>query len=212
MDIYDRIKEKREALGLSQYELALKTGYKSRSSINKIEKGQRDINQRQIEDFANALETTTAYLMGWESESSFYETPYPTSSGKGKLIPILGQVVAGIPIDAVEEILGYEEISKSMASQGEFFALQIKGSSMEPRMHEGDVVIVQKQSDIDSGDTAIVLVNGDEATVKKVIKFTGGISLIPNNSSYDVITYTNKEIRSLPVSIIGKVVELRGKY
>lgn len=128
------------------------------------------------------------------------------------LIPVLGTVRAGIPMEAVENIIDYEEISEDMARQGEFFALQIKGDSMEPRICEGDVVIVRKQSDVDSGDTAIVLVNGEEATIKKIQKFDGGINLIPSNPSYDVRTYTNEQIEVLPVQILGKVVELRGKF
>lgn len=136
----------------------------------------------------------------------------PQRKNKKFLIPVLGRVIAGIPMDAVEEILDYEEISEDMARQGEFFALQVKGDSMEPKFSDGDVVIVRKQEDVDSGDIAIVLVNGDEATIKKVQKFDGGINLVPTNSAYPVLTYTNKEIEQLPVRVIGKVVELRAKF
>lgn len=128
------------------------------------------------------------------------------------LIPVLGFVRAGIPMDAVEYIIDYEEISEDMARQGEFFGLQIKGDSMEPKFSEGDVVIVRKQPDVESGEIAIVLVNGDEATIKKVQKFNGGINLIPSNPSYDVMTYTDELIEKLPVRILGKVVELRAKF
>ena len=83
---------------------------------------------------------------------------------------------------------------------------------MEPKISEGDVVIVRKQPDVESGEIAIVLVNGDEATIKKVQKFNGGINLIPSNSAYDVMTYTNEQIEKLPVRILGKVVELRAKF
>ena len=99
-----------------------------------------------------------------------------------------------------------------MAQQGDFFALQIKGSSMEPKFSEGDVVVVRKQEDVDNGDIAIVLVNGNEATVKKIKKFENGINLIPTNPEYDVLTYSTEEIENLPVRIIGKVVELRAKF
>ncbi len=136
----------------------------------------------------------------------------PTEKKSKFMIPVLGLVRAGIPMDAVEYIIDYEEISEEMARQGEFFALQIKGDSMEPRIKEGDVVIVRKQPDIESGETAIVLVNGDEATIKKVKKFDGGIHLIPNNPNYDVSTYMNEQIEKLPVTILGKVVELRAKF
>ena len=83
---------------------------------------------------------------------------------------------------------------------------------MEPRMMEGDVVIVRRQDDVDSGDVAIVLVNGDEATVKRVKKQEEGITLIATNTSvYEPHFYSNKEIAELPVRILGRVVELRGK-
>lgn len=136
----------------------------------------------------------------------------PKRTGKGVPIPVLGRVVAGIPLEAVEEILDYEEIAPELAATGYFFALKIRGHSMEPRMVEGDVVIVRRQDDVDSGDIAIVLVNGNEATVKRVKKQEDGITLIATNTSvYEPHFYSNKEIQSLPVQILGKVVELRGK-
>lgn len=128
------------------------------------------------------------------------------------LVPVLGKVTAGIPIDAVEYIVDYEEISEEMASKGDYFGLQIKGDSMEPKFSEGDVVIVRKQSTIQSGEIAIVLINGDEATIKKVMLFEGGINLVPSNQAYQVITFTNDQIEKLPVQILGKVVELRAKF
>ena len=132
---------------------------------------------------------------------------------KATRIPVLGTVKAGIPITAVQEILDYEEISPEMARCGEYFALRIKGDSMEPRMHEGDVVIVKKQSTVDSGQIAIVLVNGDEATVKKVRFRDNGIELIAFNSyAYEPHFYSAEEIQWLPVEIIGRVVELRAKF
>lgn len=132
---------------------------------------------------------------------------------KATRIPVLGTVKAGIPITAVQEILDYEEISPEMARCGEYFALRIKGDSMEPRMHEGDVVIVKQQSTVDSGQIAIVLVNGDEATVKKVRFRDNGIELIAFNSYvYEPHFYSAEEIQRLPVEIIGRVVELRAKF
>lgn len=106
----------------------------------------------------------------------------------------------------------HEEITPDLAKTGEFFALQVKGASMEPTLREGDVVIVKKQPTVDSGDIAIVLVNGDEATVKRVKKQEEGITLIATNTSvYEPHFYSNKEIADLPVRILGRVVELRGK-
>ena len=94
----------------------------------------------------------------------------------------------------------------------EYFALQVKGDSMQPKMDAGDVVIVRKQSDVGHGDTAIVLVNGSEATIKRVLKQEAGIMLAPNNPAYETKFYSNKEIADLPVVILGKVVELRAKF
>ncbi len=130
----------------------------------------------------------------------------------GKRIPVYGDVAAGLPIEAMENIVDYEEIDEALAVTGDFFGLRVRGSSMEPRIREGDVVIVRKQSDAETGDTAIVMVNGDSATVKRIKKESSGISLIPNNPAYDIKFYSAEEIDSLPVRIIGKVVELRGKF
>ncbi len=136
-----------------------------------------------------------------------------TIESKGITIPVLGYVRAGYPIYAEENIIDYEEISKTMAANGEFFGLRVCGDSMEPRMFEGDVVIVRKQPDIESGEIAVVLVNGDEGTVKKIIKSQNGIMLVPLNSncSYEPHFYSNEEIENCPVTIAGKVVEVRGK-
>ena len=127
-------------------------------------------------------------------------------------VPVLGDVAAGIPIEAITDIVDYEEIDAAMASSGEHFGLRIKGSSMEPRMMEGDVVIVRKQDTAETGDTVVVLVNGDSATVKKIKYGSDGISLIPTNPAHDVQFYSAADVERLPVRVIGKVVELRAKY
>lgn len=129
-----------------------------------------------------------------------------------KTIPVLGSVVAGVPLDAIEDIVDYEEIGEDILKTGtEFFGLKVKGNSMYPMLIEGDTIIVRKQDDCESGDIAVVLVNGNEATVKKVIKNKTGIILQPVNPNYELITFTNKEINKLPVKIVGTVVELRRK-
>ena len=128
-------------------------------------------------------------------------------------IPILGTVVAGMPISAYQDVLGYEEITPDMAQTGEFYALRVKGDSMAPRICDGDTVIVKVQSDVECGDIAVVIVNGDEATVKKISKSEEGITLIANNPAvYTPHFYTNKQIAELPVVISGKVVELRASF
>lgn len=158
---------------------------------------------------ANLFGVSIEYLLGKSDESS---APAEHRRPKGIKIPVLGIVPAGIPVEAIEDILDYEEIPEHMASTGEFFGLKIKGDSMLPKICDGDIVIVRKQPDVESGETAIIMVNGDEATCKKVVKQENGITLVPNNPAYDPRFFTNKEINSTPVRVIGKVVELRRKF
>ena len=201
--IGERIKEARKSAGLTQLELAKKTEL-SRSYIGDIEKDRYNPSVSTLQLIATATNPPLEDLLP--------STKTVSPTGRGVRIPVLGRVVAGIPIEAVEEILDYEEITPELAATGEFFALKIRGHSMEPRMMEGDVVIVRRQDDVDSGDVAIVLVNGDEATVKRVKKQPEGITLIATNTSvYEPHFYSNKEIADLPVRILGRVVELRGK-
>lgn len=129
----------------------------------------------------------------------------------GITIKVLGRVAAGLPIEAVENIIDTEEISEDMAKNGEYFGLQIHGDSMEPRMYEGDVVIVRHQDDAESGDIVIAMINGNDATCKRLTKYASGIALASLNTKYEPMMFTNQEIIDKPVRIIGKVVELRGK-
>lgn len=136
----------------------------------------------------------------------------PTPPKHGVTINVLGRVAAGIPIEAVENIIDTEEITEELAKTGEFFGLQIHGDSMLPSICDGDIVIVRQQNDAESGDIVIATINGDEATCKRLRKYYGGIELISNNPSYKPFEFSNEEIQSKPVRIIGKVVELRRKF
>ena len=130
----------------------------------------------------------------------------------GSRVQVLGVVPAGIPLEAIEEVLDYEEITEEMSRSGKYIALKIRGDSMIPDIKNGDVVIVRLQPDVESGETAIVMVNGDDATCKKVIKHPSGITLAANNPAYEPRYFTSEEISSTPVRILGKVVELRRKF
>lgn len=159
-----------------------------------------------IELMANYFGISKSDLV--EEQSNITTSP----SNSAIQINVLGRVAAGIPISAIEEIIDTEEISKDMAKTGEFFGLQIHGDSMEPRIYDGDVVIVRQQDDAESGDIIIALVNGDDAVCKRLSKYSEGISLISLNTKYEPMIFTNKDIQEKPVRIIGKVVELRGKF
>lgn len=205
MTAINRIKALRLEHGLRQIDLANKIGA-LQSTISQWETGKVEPDIEALIKIASIFETSIDNVLGEES-------PRPPISSGGVWVPVLGEVAAGIPIEAVEDIVDYEEIDAALAATGDFFGLRIKGSSMEPRIREGDVVIVRKQDDADTGDTVVVLVNGDSATVKRLKKEAdGSMWLLPNNPAYDPQHFTPTEITEKPVHIIGKVVELRGKF
>lgn len=144
--------------------------------------------------------------------SDLMEDKDESQSTNSVTINVLGRVAAGIPLDAIEEIIDTEEISKKMASEGEYFALKIVGDSMEPKISNGDVVIVRKQSDADDGDLVIAMVNGNNAVCKRLKKYAEGIALVSNNPLYEPMYFSNKDIAEKPVTILGKVKELRAKF
>ena len=146
------------------------------------------------------------------SKSELVEAHTDSQQSNAVVIPVLGRVAAGIPMAAAEYIIDTEEISQAMAADGEYFGLQVKGDSMEPKISNGDVVIVRKQSDADDGDLVIALVNGDDAVVKRLKKYKDGIALISSNPIYEPMFFSKSEIEEKPVEIIGKVKELRAKF
>lgn len=198
----DRLRNLRKSRNLTQDKLASDLGI-SKSTISMYENGNREPDFETLELIADYFNVNLGSLI----------SNIPTNnSSRGFSVPVLGYVRAGIPIEAVENILDYEEISQEMASQGEYFALSIKGNSMEPKISEGDVVIVRKQSTVENGELAVVLVNGNDATVKKFYMNDNGVTLISTNPSYEPFYYSKDAVDSLPVQVIGKVVELRAKF
>lgn len=127
-------------------------------------------------------------------------------------IPVLGRVAAGLPLFAEQEILDWEEVPKAWQQEGDYFALKIRGRSMEPRICDGDVVIVRKQDYCNNGQIAIVLVNGEDATCKRVTFDDNGMTLNPLNPLHPKQEYSAQAVKELPVTILGVVVELRGKF
>lgn len=203
MTIGEQIRKRREELGMTQQQLADKLGYKSKSAINKIELGINDVAQKRIVDFANALNTSIEYLFDMNKKEP---------EAKPIRIPVLGRIAAGIPLEMIEDVVDWEEIDEETAKLGSIFALKVEGHSMEPRILDGDVVIIHQQEDAESGDVVIASVNGDDATCKRLRKFKDGIELIPNNPAYAPMFFSNQEITNKPVKILGKVIELRGKF
>lgn len=139
------------------------------------------------------------------------------SKPKGVKVPVLGYIKAGIPISAIEEIIDYEEIPETLARKGQFFALTVKGDSMAPDIKEGDIAILLVQSNVENGEIGAIIFNGDnEATLKRIYKDETGITLIPDNPNnqdgFKPTHYTNKEIEEIPITIAGKLMEIRKKY
>lgn len=125
-----------------------------------------------------------------------------------KTVPILGQVGAGIPLYAEENIIGWEEISPSL--EGDYFALRIHGDSMSPRMQDGDIVICKRQDTAEDGDI-VIAVGGSEALCKRIRLYKDGIELCSINPAYRPLSFSKAEVKSIPILIIGKAVEVRGK-
>ena len=126
-------------------------------------------------------------------------------------IPVLGTVPAGVPIEAIQDILGYEEIPKIMADTGEFFCLRVEGNSMYPLLYSGETIVIKKQETADNGDIIVALVDNEETTVKRLKKVSDGIILEAENPEYNSLYFNEKQIRNEKVKIIGKAVESRKK-
>lgn len=180
------------------YRLEKDLGY-SNGYISQLRKGVFPSDR--LTEIAAYLDVPLEMLLGSEPENS--ETAYR--------VPVLGRVAAGLPLLADEEIIDWEELPKAWKLKGDYFGLVIKGTSMEPRMCEGDVVIIRKQEICESGQTAIVMVNGDEATCKRVVYHDNGLSLVSYNPVFPPQFYTSAEVENLPVKILGVVAELRAK-
>ena len=208
MDFKTRLKQLRTEKRINQRELAkfLKV---APSTISMYESGHREPNFEILEILADFFNIDMNYLLGKTDKTTKLIIE---NESNGFKIPVLGNVAAGIPISAVEDILDYEEVPISWQNQGEFFALLIKGDSMQPKIDNGDVVIVKQQSDSNSGDTVIALVNGGDATCKRLEKTDNGIMLVSTNPKYPPMFFTKEDIVTKPVVILGKVVELRSKF
>ncbi len=200
----ERLKKLRDSKKLTQKELADILNV-DRTTYVKWETGSSNPSLDTVIKISKFFNISIDYLLGNN------EPPPTTTTDKSVKIPVLGEVAAGYPIFAAENIIDYEEIPEVMAKNGEYFALKIHGNSMEPRICNNDVVIVRKQSDVDSGDIAIVLINSDSGTCKKILKHENGITLLSFNAAYEPRFFTKEEISTLPVTVVGKVVELRGK-
>ena len=222
-EIFEKLLNER---GVSAYRVAQETGV-STATLTSWKKGVYTPKPEKLQKLANYFGVQLEYLTGaseYKTKKEMFQhfddiTDLPALRSEIKdtkigtvQIPVLGEVAAGVSISAEENWIDYECISEHLAATGDYFGLRIKGDSMSPRILESDTVIVRQQDDADSGDVVIVLINGDSATCKRLMKHTDGISLISFNPTYEPMQFSNKECEEKPVKIIGKVVENRQKY
>lgn len=208
----NRIKEIRKQKGFTLEKLSEKLNL-APSTISQYETNKRQASYETLEAISKFFGVSIDYLLGVSSQIDIdVDTHTKITKLNTVKIPVVGEIRAGLPTFADENILDYEEVTAEMLNDGELFGLKVKGDSMLPRILDGDVVIVRKQSTANSGDICVVLVNGDSATLKKVKFVENGIMLIPSNQCYETMFYSKQDILNLPVQIIGKVIELRGKF
>ena len=198
MKLHENIKFYRKKLGMSQEELAKKTGYTDRSSIARIEKGEIDLPQSKIMLFANAFNISSNDLFGECGEGSVYSNT----------IHLLGRVAAGSPIFAEENIIGELDVPLEWSNNQEYYGLAIRGDSMEPQIMNKDIVIVHRQDTADSGEIVIATINGDDAVCKKFMVYGSTMILRSFNPQYDDIDVTGKD----NFKIWGKVIEARHRF
>lgn len=197
------IKTRRTALKLTLEEIGNYVGV-SKATVQRWETGEiASMRQDRIKRLSEILKIDPSVLIGELEQDKM---------PKNVTIPVLGRVAAGVPINVEEDVIGYEEIPLEWTRSSDIFALQIQGDSMEPRILEGDVVIVRKQSDVDSNQIAIVLIGESDATCKRVVKHSDGILLVSNNTNYSPMYFSKEDILMRPISILGKVLELRAKF
>lgn len=222
----NRLKMALEYNNMKPVELANKT-HINKSLISNYLSGAFKAKQDKLDIIARTLNVSEAWLMGYDVDMDREWFPdskedltnitidnarYIETTTKTVKIPILGKVPAGVPIEAIEDIIGYEEIPASMLRGGDnYFSLKIDGDSMYPDYKTGDILIIKQQNDCNSGDDCIVMVNGDDATFKRVIKQEKSIILKPLNNNYEPYYFDEYEILTKPVKIVGVAVEVRRK-
>lgn len=200
----NQLRALRKERGLTLKQIGAEIGV-SESTVSLYEVGKREPDLTTVRKLAAFYGVSIDYLLGLPFGSS-------PSSANVVRVPILGTIPAGIPLEAVEDIIDWEEIPADMARGGkEYFGLKVRGDSMSPRYEDGDVLILRKQDTCDSGQDCAVIVNGGEATFKRVRITSSGVALHPLNPNYETLFFTNSEVSELPVRILGVVVELRRK-
>lgn len=198
-----KLKELRENKGISQKELSEKLNV-AQSTVGMWESGKREPNFETAVLIAKYFSVSTDELLGYRN----FELPIMQQNVIK--IPVLGRIPAGVPIEAIEDIIDYVEISsKLVTGDKKFFALKLKGNSMSPKYIDGDIVIFEKNEDCESGSDCAIAINGDDVTFKRIDKNESGIVVRPLNPDYNTMYFTNDDIINKPIRILGIAKEIR---
>lgn len=225
----DIIKQYREEHQMSLQDFANLIGT-SRSYIHMLEKNVNPSTNKPINPsietlklLANAMNMDLDFLLKQlDSEQQIYlnEEEYKKQFEKTDIlgnpvapVPLLGSVKAGYNYLAQENWIGTVDVETSLVGDGkDYFALKVKGDSMAPVFIEGDIVIIKKQNDCENNEFAVVIINGDEGTLKKIKKTDSGIILQPLNPAYGPVMYTKEEMETIPIIIVGVVKQLKREF
>ena len=200
----DKLKELRKKMGWTLAKLSSMTNIAT-NTLNQYELGKREPSLEVLNILAETFHVSVDYLMGREVDNNIQAIKINRSVTK---IPVFGKIPAGVPIDMIEDSLieDYEEIPTDWLIGGnEYFALRVKGESMMPKFENGDVIILKKQEDCESGAFCAVSINHTECTFKKVLKKENGITLMPLNPEFEPLFFSKQEVVELPVTILGIV-------
>lgn len=203
MDLKERLKEARIKSGKSQTETAKQLGI-SNKTLSGYERGVSEPDITTLKGLAKAYNVSLNYLSGVSDQMDILVENY-------RRIKVYGSVPAGVPIEAMEDIQDWEDISfndQTFSPNKTYIGLKVKGDSMYPKYLEGDTVIIEVTSDVENNCDCVVYINGYEATLKNVTYNSDSITLTPLNPSYPPKTYGEGDD---PVIILGKVVEIRRK-
>lgn len=208
--IGEKLKTLRESRNYSQAYVADTLGI-GRVNYNRYENNNREPDGETLKILADFYGVTTDELLGRENHKNFDITKLSNYVGKvveNKKIPIIGTVKCGPNGLAFEDVEGYISIDDDLT--GDIFALRCKGDSMKfEEIKDGDIAIVRRQDDVECGELAVVIVNGDEGTLKKVRKIEGGIILEAANPDYPSRVFIGEDLNK--IKIVGKVLETRRK-
>lgn len=205
------LKKIREAKKISLRQVDYQKGI-TYSHLSMIENGTRKVTPSILKKLAEMYNLDYIDLYEKAGYIDLAESEKISCNSSSAVVFIYGTIPAGVPMECIEDILDTEEIPADMLKGGkQFFGLRVKGDSMFPDYLDGDTLIIEKTEDCESGDDCVVMVNGNDGTFKRVFKNETGIILQPLNPTYAPMVYSNEQILSLPVKVLGVVVELRRK-